>query len=157
MRRRLGSKIRFGLQAPACIAFAATLAFVLPAAAQRALPQPIYFFSDTATVINKQNPLVIRPSGFLMFQDGQWVLERLHWTGWGSSAAHATGVSNSSNDIPDAARGRRIKTPAEVTLSNPGRFRGHEVYRCFMLTVRSHPTSDQHLCLKRTGSLWLLQ
>jgi hypothetical protein len=157
MHRRLRSSIGFGMMAPSCVAFAAILAFVLPAGAQGTLPQPIYFFSDTATVINKQNRLVIRPSGFLMFQDGQWVLEGLHWTGWGSRVARATGVSNSSNDIPDAASGARIKVPAQVTLSNPGRFRGHEVYRCFRLTVPSSPASDQHLCLGRVGSLFLLK
>lgn len=114
--------------------------------AESRLPQPIYFFTNTAQPINKQNPLVIRPKGFLLFQDGQWVLERLRWTGWGSSVARATGVSNSSNDIPDAANGKRIKTWARVTLSNPGRFRGHEVYRCFTMTVPP-PASGMHLCL----------
>jgi hypothetical protein len=71
----------------------------------------------------------------------------LHWTGWGSSIARATGVSNASNDIPDVASGKRIKSTAYVTLSNPGRFRGHEVYRCFTLSIPSFPPSDQHLCL----------
>lgn len=117
--------------------------------AESRLPQPIYFFTNTAQPINKQNHLVIRPQGFLLFQDGQWVLERLRWTGWGSSVARATGVSNSSNDIPDAANGKRIKTWARVTLSNPGRFRGHEVYRCFTMTVPP-PASGMHLCLGRT-------
>jgi hypothetical protein len=126
---------------------ALALGLALPAIAQGAVPQPIYFFTDTAEPINKRNPLVIRPSGFLMFQDGSWVLERLHWTGWGSSIARATGVSNASNDIPDVASGKRIKSTAYVTLSNPGRFRGHEVYRCFTLSIPSFPPSDQHLCL----------
>ena len=45
---------------------------------------------------------------------------------------------------------------AQVTLSNPGRFQGREVYRCFTLTVPSHPGSDQHLCLERAGSAWAL-
>jgi len=121
-----------------------------------ALPQPIYFFTDTANVINSQNPLVIRPSSFLMFQDGSWFIQDLHWSGWGTRAAHASGISNASNDIPNVAQGKRIKTPAEVTLSNPGRFEGHEVYRCFTLTLPSHPSSAQHLCLQRSGSEYLL-
>ena len=151
------TKIRPGLEAPICVAFLAAVAFALPAVAQAALPQPIYFFTDTAEPINKQNPLVIRPSGFVMFQDGSWVLEGLHWAGWGSSVAHATGVSNASNDIPDVASGKRIKTPAYVTLSNPGRFQGHEVYRCFTLTVPSFPQSDQHLCLGHAHSIYILE
>jgi hypothetical protein len=138
-------------------ALAVVLSSVLSGAAHGALPQPIYFFTDTATLINHNNPLVIKPSGFLMFQDGQWVLQDLHWTGWGSPVARARGISNSSNDIPDAAQGKRIKTPAQVTLSSPGRFRGHEVYRCFTLTVPASPASNQHLCLARFGRTWLLQ
>jgi hypothetical protein len=124
----------------------AAIALLLPAVAESRLPQPIYFFTNTAQPINKQNPLIIRPKGFLLFQDGQWFLEGLRWTGWGSSVARATGVSNSSNDIPNAAEGKRIKTWAHVTLSNPGRFKGHEVYRCFTLTVPP-PATDMHLCL----------
>jgi hypothetical protein len=144
--RRVRSKLRPGLKAPTSVALAAAIALLLPAVAESRLPQPIYFFTNTAQPINKQNPLVIRPKGFLLFQDGQWVLERLRWTGWGSSVAQATGVSNSSNDIPDAAGGKRIKTWARVALSDPGRFQGHEVYRCFTLTVPP-PATDMHLCL----------
>jgi hypothetical protein len=73
-------RLRARLKAPTCVALFAALALVLPAVAQAALPQPIYFFTNTAQPINKQNPLVIRPKGFLLFQDGQWVLERLRWT-----------------------------------------------------------------------------
>ena len=156
MDRQHPSRIGSGFRACTCVVVAAVLAFTVAAAARGALPQPIYFFTDTATPIDKQNPLVIRPSGFVLFQDGQWVLQDLRWTGWGSPVARATGISNSSNDIPDAASGRRIKTWARVTLSNPGRFQGHEVYRCFTLTVPA-PASDTHLCLARTGRIWLLQ
>ncbi|MGH2881752.1 MAG: hypothetical protein ACRDPA_03450 [Solirubrobacteraceae bacterium] len=134
---------------------AAAFALGFSAVALGGLPQPIYFFTDTATPINSHNPLVIRPSGFLLFQDGQWVLQDLHWTGWGSSVARASGISNSSNDIPNAAQGKRIKTWADVTLSNPGRFRGHEVYRCFALTVPP-PASDMFACLAQIGSGWEL-
>jgi hypothetical protein len=142
----------------ALISVGAIVALALSATgAQAALPQPIYFFTDTAEPINNRNPLVIRPSGFLMFQDGSWVLERLHWTGWGSSVAHATGVSNASNDIPDVASGKRIKSPAYVTLSNPGRFRGHEVYRCFSLSVPAFPPSDQHLCLGHANGVYIME
>jgi hypothetical protein len=144
-----------GIMGPLCLALVAALALVLSAVAQGGLPQPIYFFTDTATPINSHNPLVIRPSGFLLFQDGQWVLQDLHWTGWGSSVARGSGISSSSNDIPDAAQGKRIKTWADVTLSNPGRFHGHEVYRCFALTVPP-PASDMYACLAQLGSGWEL-
>jgi hypothetical protein len=153
--KRSHSGLRVRIIAPICLALAAALALVLSAVAQGGVPQPIYFFTDTATPINSQNPLVIRPSGFLLFQDGQWVLQDLHWTGWSSSIARASGISNSSNDIPNAAQGKRIKTWADVTLSNPGRFRGHEVYRCFALTVPP-PASDTYACLAQVGSSWEL-
>jgi hypothetical protein len=144
------------LKASTCVALVAAIASVLPAVAESKPPQPIYFFTNTAQPINKQNPLVIRPKGFLLFQDGQWVLERLRWTGWGASVARATGVSSSSNDIPNAAEGKRIKTWAHVTLSSPGRFRGHEVYRCFTLAVPP-PASDMHICLGHAHSVYILE
>jgi hypothetical protein len=146
------------LSAASCVAFAAALAFVLPAAAQAKLPQPIYFWSNIPEPVSSSffnNPLVIRPSGFTLFEDGQWVLQDMHWSGWGSSVAHATGISSSSNDIPNVAQGKRIKTWAHVTLSNPGRFHGHEVYRCFKLTVPP-PAHYPPSCLAHTGSLWIL-
>jgi hypothetical protein len=149
-------RIRYRLKTPTCAGLVAVIALLLPAVAEGGLPQPIYFFSNTAQPINKQNPLVIRPKGFLLFQDGQWVLERLHWTGWGSSVARATGVSSSSNDIPNAAEGKRIKTWAHVTLSNPGRFQGHEVYLCFTMTVPP-PASDMHLCLGHAHGIYILE
>jgi hypothetical protein len=129
---------------------------LMAAVAQAVLPQPIYFFTNTQQPINSTNPLIIRPKGFLIFQDGSWVLEKLRWTGWGSSVAHATGISNSSNDKPDAASGKRIKTWAKVTLSNPGRFQGHEVYRCFTMTVPP-PASSMHLCLGHTHGTYIME
>jgi hypothetical protein len=122
------------------------------------LPRPIYFWSNLPVAINKQNPMVIRPKTFLLFEDGQWVLQGMHWTGWGSSVAHGTGISSSSNGIPNAAQGKRIKTWARVTLSNPGRFQGHEVYRCFSLAVPPPANyGPQPLCLARSGGAWVLK
>lgn len=146
------------LVAATCVSCAAVLAFALPATAKGALPRPIYFWRNIPEPISSSlanNPLVIRPSSFILFEDGQWVLQNMHWTGWGSSVAHGTGTSSSSNDNPDAASGQRIITWARVTLSNPGRFQGHEVYRCFTLTVPP-PAHDGPLCLARVGKLWLL-
>jgi hypothetical protein len=134
------------------------LGLSLPAMAQAArLPQPIYFWGSVIAPVNAPyNFRVIRPSTIGLFRDGSWYVDHLHWTGWGSSVAQARGISNASNGIPNQAQGKRIKTPAQVTLSNPGRFQGHEVYRCFQLTVPAFPASDQHLCLKRSGGYWWL-
>ena len=115
--------------------------------------QRIYFFSNPSSPVSgphyaTPNHLVIRPSGFPLFEDGQWVLEKLHWTGWGSSITHAKGLSSSSNGVPNAVEGKRIITSARVTLSKPVRFRGHEVYSCFRLKVPP-PAHYPFSCLQR--------
>ncbi len=160
MHKHLSSKARAAIRALTCVAFAAALATVLPAAAQARLPQPIYFWSNIPEPVSggfMPNPLVGRPSTFLLFEDGQWILQDMHWTGWGSSVAHASGISNSSNDIPNAVAGKRIKTWARVTLSDPGWFQGHEVYRCFELAVPPPASLGPHpSCLAHSGSLWIL-
>jgi len=133
---------------------------LISSAAGAAIPQPVYFWGSVVSVIagpgQSPAPEVVRPSVIGMFADGSWVIEHLVWTGWGTSVAHATGTSSASNDIPNAAQGKRINRPAMVALSNPGQFQHREVYRCFTLTVPSFPASNQHLCLSRTGSYWTL-
>jgi hypothetical protein len=138
------------------LAVALALGVTLAAVAQGrlSLPQPVYFWGSTAAAISvpkgagsSGNTLVIRPAVIGMFADGSWDIDHLRWSGWGSSVAHATGISSASNGIPNQAEGKRIKSPAKITLSNPGRFQGHEVYRCFTLTIPSHAASDENLCL----------
>jgi hypothetical protein len=127
-----------------------------PVAGAQASP-PTYFFSDNSTPINSRNHLVMRPSGFALFLDGQWVLQHLRWTGWGSAVARATGISNSDTDIPNVASGRRIKTWADMTLSSPVRWRGHEVYSCFKILVPP-PAGDLGGCVLPNppiGNGWL--
>jgi hypothetical protein len=130
------------------------------AVSSAALPHPIYFWSSTAEVIHGPGqlpaPEVKRPSVIGMLADGSWAIIHLRWTGWGTRVAHATGTSSASNGNPNQAEGKRTNRPAKVALSHPGQFRGDEVYRCFTLTVRSHPASDQHLCLTRSGRYWYL-
>lgn len=143
------------------LAAALVLGLTLPALVSGAVPQPIHFWGSVAAAISGPGPSpnveVIRPAVIGLFADGSWDVDHLHWTGWGSSDAHATGISSASNGIPNMAQGKRIKKPAQVTLSNPGRFQGHEVYRCFTLTVPSYPRSDQHLCLTGHGGYWYLE
>jgi hypothetical protein len=131
----------------------------LSAIAQAAIPQPVYFWGSVAATIRApgQPPQreVIRPPLVFIFADGSWAIERLHWTGWGSSVAHANGISSASNGIPNQAQGKRIKTPAQLTLSKPGQFYGHEVYRCFALKVRP-PASSVHGCLTGRSGYWFI-
>ena len=124
----------------------------VPAATTGSEPKPTYFWgSVAATVKGPGQPSlaeVVRPSLIFIFADGSWDVDHLHWSGWGSSSAHAKGISSASNGIPNQAEGKRIKHAARVTLSHPGQFDGHRVYRCFKLTVPSHHASDQYLCLR---------
>jgi hypothetical protein len=128
--------------------------------AEGAVPQPVYFWANTAATIagpgQPSLPPVIRPKTIALFADGSWDVEHLRWSGWGSSVARATGISSASDGIPNQAEGKRIKTAARVVLSHPGTFQGCEVYRCFTLTIPSRPASDQHLCLKEQGGSWYL-
>jgi hypothetical protein len=121
------------------------------------LPQPIYFWGSVANIIRAPGlppqPEVIRPSVIFLFADGSWDIDHLHWKGWGSSAAHASGISSASNGIPSQAQGKRLKTPGQITLSHPGRFYGREVYRCFALTVLP-PATDLHGCLEGHGGYY---
>jgi hypothetical protein len=157
--RRLNARRR-KLMTRIILTAAVALTLTLPAIVQGAVPQPVYFWGSVAETIaapgQQPAPEFVRPSVIGMFADGSWDLEHLHWTGWGSSVAHAQGISSASNGIPNMAQGKRIKTPARVTLSNPGSFRGREVYRCFTLTIPSHAASDQHLCLASHGGVWFL-
>ena len=134
------------------VAGALVLGLTLPAMVAGAIPQPIYFWGSVVAVIEAPGqplaiPELIRPSVILLTEDGSSDVEHLQWTGWGSSVAHATGISSASNGIPNMAQGKRIKKPAQVTLSNPGLFQGHEVYRCFTLTVP--PAATEALCSGR--------
>jgi hypothetical protein len=155
---RLSARSRVGTSVVICLALAAGVTLASSAAARAKAPVPTYFFSNNSEPINSHNRLVMRPSGFVLFLDGQWVLQDLHWTGWGSPVARATGISNSSNDIPDAASGRRIKTWADMTLSVPMRWRGREVYSCFEILVPP-PASDLGGCVlphPPIGNGWLI-
>jgi hypothetical protein len=155
---RLRGWIRVGITIAVGVGLAACLTVLSSPVARAKTSGPVYFFSNNAAPINSHNPLEVRPSGFVLFLDGQWVLQDLHWTGWGSSVARATGISNSSNDIPDAAGGKRIKTWADMTLSSPVRWRGHEVYSCFRILVppRASDLSGCVLPNPPIGDGWLL-
>lgn len=121
--------------------------------------EPTYFFGSVAATIKFPGmPVqgeVIRPSTIFLFADGSWALVKLHWTGWGSNSAHARGTSSASNGIPNQAQGKRILTPAKITLSNPGPFFGRQVYRCFRVQVQP-PATDLHGCLTGHNGYWFL-
>ena len=117
----------------------------------------VYFWRNLAAIVRApgQPPQaeVVRPSLIYLFADGSWVIDHLHWTGWGSSVAQANGISSASTGNPSQAGGKRITTPGKISLSNPVQFYGHEVYRCFKLTVPA-PATSLHGCLTGHSGSW---
>ncbi len=137
----------------------ASLAFAMPAGARlrHSSSGRISFYSDLGNVINspyRRNPLVTRPSTLLLAEDGSIALINLQWSGWGSSIARATGVRSASDCVPNCAAGKRATSRARLTLSHPGVVLGHRVYRCFELTIPSHPRLDRRECIRRHGSFY---
>lgn len=117
---------------------------------------PISFYGDMGNIISSHNPLLVRPSTILLAEDGSVALVHLRWSGWGTRVARATGVWSASSCTPNCATGKRMKSPARVTLSNPGRVLGHTVYRCFQLTP-PHPKRDAwsaRECIQRQGGIY---
>jgi hypothetical protein len=157
LSRRVYVKRRAMRRIIACLALAGLLTFAASAVVSARTSAHVYFFSDNSKPIGAHNPLVMRPSGFLLFLDGQWLLQHLRWTGWGSTVARATGISNSATGSPSAAQSPRIKTWADMTLSDPVRWRGHMVYSCFKILVPP-PASDLSGCVlpqPPIGNGWL--
>ncbi len=156
--RASASRVRLGLfLAVAGLTMVASGSSTIAGAASPTTKQ-VYFWDGVAFAIRApgqpSQPEVIRPSLINLFADGSWVIEHLHWTAWGSSVAHAKGISSASNGIPSEETGKRTLTPGQITLSNRGLFYGREVYRCFKLTVPP-PATDLHGCLVDSGGYWL--
>lgn len=83
-----------------------------------------------------------------MFQDGSWVLKKLHWSSWGGPVARATGISSSSNCIPNCAKGKRTNHRIRFVVSHRRHLFGRTVYACYQLTDPKAPETDRHYCLK---------
>ena len=125
------------------------LTIVLAATSLAAVAPTIYFYTNIPGFISSQTPPAASPSFIPLTEDGASILEDLRWTGWGSSVARASGVGDASTCNPSCGTGRRIKTPVRITLSDPGRFQGYEVYRCFQLTFLTSRPSGEFACLGR--------
>jgi hypothetical protein len=111
-----------------------------------AAARTVYFFASPFGLLPGQ--FVIKPKVLPIFVDGRWVLDRLRWTHWGATATTATGRSVSS----DAVSGQSVRTWARVTLSRPGRFAGHTVYRCVAVKVPPPADFGPKRCLKGKGA-----
>ena len=113
----------------------------------------VVFYADVANLVPGTPPYSkavpsVRPNLVLMFQDGSWVIEKLHWSSWGGPVARATGISSASNCQPNCAQGKRRNDPVQFVISQPRHLFGHTVYACYQLTDPKAPQTDQHDCLK---------
>ena len=121
------------------------------------IPPGIFFWGSVAAQISGPGlvplPPVKRPSRIFLTNDGADVLIGLHWSSWGGSVAIAQGTNSASNGVPNIAQGKRTNVPATVTLSNPGVFQGHRVYRCFAQTIPSQNFSSKS-CLQQENGRW---
>ncbi|WP_051153337.1 hypothetical protein [Nocardia niigatensis] len=50
---------------------------------------------------------------------GAYILDKLHWTGWGENQATATGTAGLRDCTPNCAAGPTTVTPVEVTIGQP--------------------------------------
>ena len=128
-------------------------------AAHAAVPQPVRFWPNVSLILAgpgaQRVPPVVRPKTILLTNDGFAGLDRLRWKGWGTGVAKATGVIIERGGGPNH-HGKATRNTARVRLSHPGRFQGHEVYRCFKLTVSKHPDLGLSLCLTHKRGVWSL-
>jgi hypothetical protein len=118
-------------------------------------PASLSVYGDIGNPAGSSNPLLVHPAQFLLTEDGSWALIDLHWSGWNTKAASATGFSYASDCSPSCVAGAWLSTPARITLSSPGIVLGHDVYRCLAVTVAAFPRSDVHGCLQHVGSLYI--
>lgn len=131
---------------------AATLAV---AAGAHSNAHVIDFYGDVGNVVSSRNPLLVRPDTLLLAEDGSTALVHLRWVGWGTRIARGTGTWSASDCTPSCATGKRTTAPAHLTLYSPGCVKGHQVYRCFRVTVPSRARSGIQECLQRQGNFYL--
>ena len=150
--------MKAGRLIPIAMALTAAVAWlsVGPADAGRArASDQVVFYADVANTVPGSSYLKnvpqVRPNSVLMFEDGSWVIEKLHWSSWGNPTARATGISSASNCKPSCARGKRTNDPVHFVVSQPRHLLGRTVYACYQLIDPKAPQTDQNDCLKRAN------
>lgn len=126
----------------------------LPGASESVPPGsgPLSFYGDIGGVIGNQSSTVVHPSSLMLTENGSVALIHLQWSDWGKGIARATGVWSASSCTPNCAAGKRMTSPARLTLWSPGLVSGHWVYRCFQIDPR-HPKRDisDRACIQGDG------
>lgn len=151
--RTIGVRSRWIGTAAAVVAIAAWLPAGAAQAGGAGVSGQVVFYADVAQLVPGTAPYStnvprVRPIEVVMFQDGSWVIEKLHWSSWGGAVASATGISSASNCKPNCAQGKRTNDPVQFVLSRPKQLFGRAVYACYRLTDPKAPATDQHDCLK---------
>jgi hypothetical protein len=102
-------------------------AAALAAAAVPALAaQPHQAAPAAGVVLNCSSQAQTRPGAYLVdCGDGGNYLAGLHWTGWGTDTATATGSDNVNDCRPNCAAGAFHPYPVTVTLARPAPWAGH--------------------------------
>lgn len=139
----------------AVVAAAGLLGGAAQARPAHSVSNEIFFYSDLANSINGpfgSGTPVLRPALILLREDGSIVVEHVHWSTWGGAVARAGGTYSASDCTPNCAQGHRTNSPAQLTLSKPGRVLGRRVYRCVRLAVPSQGINSLD-CLERSGKL----
>lgn len=108
-------------------AVSAAVAVVLLAAAAAGANTRVRAYQNSAVIQGLQ----VRPATLTMAADGNDTITGLRWTGWGSTATHASGVNHVNNCVPNCAQGHITMVRVSVRLFSRGYYRGDYVYRCY--------------------------
>ena len=81
-----------------------------------------------------------------MSRSGNYTITGLHWTGWGSSTARASGINHVDNCVPNCASGHITKVRVSVRLFSRGYYQGNFVYRCYVIKPAA-VAYLRHFCL----------
>ena len=111
--------------------------------ARTAAADPIYFYRNLALL----KGLRVKPSHIAFNADGNNLVTGLRWRTWGSSVTRAFGTNNVDNCVPNCASGHISHVRVQVSLSGPGFFHGHHVYRCYRVNPANAFLRQRH-CLQ---------
>jgi hypothetical protein len=77
--------------------------------------------------------LAVRPRVVTLTADGNDTITGLSWRAWGATTTQATGTNHVNNCLPNCSSGHIARIPTTLTLSRPGYYRGHYVYKCYAI------------------------
>ena len=102
-------------------AIAATGCAAATSATAAGQPRPVAVTTaDVPVLVDCATHAQIRPGRYILAcADGNAVLDGLHWTAWGSSAAFAKGMSTFNDCVPTCVAGHGHSFPALVALWRP--------------------------------------